>query len=607
MPKQQESTAFIIEKLPKTNTTFVNDEAQAIVQRAERQLSDVVIASTLYDRQSYTQALNIQREFNKHVKDNQSCFTTSLIRGQYIGRDEFLLGHRNKTPEIVTFHPSKNIARVVKPFDSSFVSEVIGVFKQTDAFYGAHGSYVLNVPMGKYAKAYSGNRPLIFGEGPHVIHDQNFRVEKQNNALAFVNQDNIYINHGTLHILRVPAGEIATIWIGSVPLLLESRPHPYVFDTPLFRLEKNGDKYFHKATEKIIIHGSLKRLMPHTSEVAITYNNGILQIIHPQTDAGPTIINSATHAFCDFLSTGIQTLQFPSELTKRARRLENNRASNDEINYDIFSTRDSLKVGVKLLVAYRIADPEKALRHLNDTAGILDHIENVATVDMGKAIQQCSSQEFLCFYQTKPTASTPLSQNVNIPSAPPIQHFQDIVKDQLSQDLKEYGIELVRLNIETPKIMDTDIAKKMSEQSLRTAEAAAQQAVLQQKYDIETQEAERTAKAREIAQSQVNNATISQAQARLQAAEIDARAVIVQAEAKQKAAMLEGEIYLKNPALLELALLKEKMHGIAQAKILPESFMNRLLYTIGPNEGERHVNADTEHHDNVTSLMSRKA
>ncbi len=606
MLKRQDTTALIIEQLPKNKEAIATDDAKSIVQRAERELADVVITSTLYDRNSNTQALNIQREFNKNVKENQSCFTTSLIRGQYISRDEFLIGHRNKTPEIVTFHPSKNIARVLKPFDSSFVSEIIGIVKQTDPIYGAHGSYVLNVPMGKYAKAYSGNRPLIFGEGPHVIHDQNFRIEKQNNAIPFVNQDNIYINHGTLHILRVPAGEIATVWIGSIPLLLESRPYPYVFDTPLFRLEKNGDKYFHKATQKVIIHGSLKRIMPHTSEVAITYNNGILQIIHPQPDTGPTVIDSPTHAFCDFLSTGIQTLQFPSETTKRARRGENARASNDEINYDIFSTRDSLKVGVKLLVAYRISDPEKALRHLNDTAGILDHIENVATVDMGKAIQQCSSQEFLCFYQTKPTTPTAQSQNANIPSAPPLQHFQDIVKDQLSHDLREYGIELVRLNIETPKIMDTDIAKKMSEQSLRTAEAAAQQAVLQQKYDIETQEAERTAKARDIAQTQVNGATISQAQARLQAAEIDARAVIVQAEAKQKAAMLEGEIYLKNPALLELALLKEKMHGIAQAKILPESFMNRLLYTIGPNEGAHTVSAECEQRDNVTSLTPRK-
>ena len=45
-----------------------------------------------------------------------------------------------------------------------------------------------------------------------------------------------------------------------------------------------------------------------------------------------------------FLSTGIQTLVFPSEEMLNQRKKENKNASDDEINYEIFTTKDSLKV-----------------------------------------------------------------------------------------------------------------------------------------------------------------------------------------------------------------------------------------------------------------------
>ena len=67
---------------------------------------------------------------------------------------------------------------------------------------------------------------------------------------------------------------------------------------------------------------------------------------------------------------------------------------------------------------------------------------------MGKAIQQCSSQEFLTSNQTKPRKTGEASSQV---AAPLFQHFQDVVKNELMHDLSEYGIELVRLNFEVSK------------------------------------------------------------------------------------------------------------------------------------------------------------
>lgn len=60
---------------------------------------------------------------------------------------------------------------------------------------------------------------------------------------------------------------------------------PYVVYSPIFKLsEKAPGVLFHNAEEPVIVHGSLKRLMPHTGEVAITYDNGHLRIFSAGTD-----------------------------------------------------------------------------------------------------------------------------------------------------------------------------------------------------------------------------------------------------------------------------------------------------------------------------------
>jgi len=74
------------------------------------------------------------------------------------------------------------------------------------------------------------------------------------------------------------------------------------------------------------------------------------------------------------------------------RKADNPHADPAVLSYEVFITKDSLKVGVKLLVAYQILDPLMALTMLRDEEGLLRHVENLAVTDMGKAIQQSSSQ-----------------------------------------------------------------------------------------------------------------------------------------------------------------------------------------------------------------------
>lgn len=105
-----------------------------------------------------------------------------------------------------------------------------------------------------------------------------------------------------------------TVQVDNVPLLLEASKDAYEFNTPYFKLEpcrRNPALLFEDSTEKLIEHGSLKRVMPRTGEVAIVYDTGKLLVIEPSGDKKPTVIDSPTAVVDGFLSTGIQTLVFP--------------------------------------------------------------------------------------------------------------------------------------------------------------------------------------------------------------------------------------------------------------------------------------------------------
>jgi len=451
--------------------------------------------------------------------------------------------------------------------------------------YIEHGNrHILRIPQGKYAKVWIGNTALLLfsQEFPYYIDDPLFKLEKDNNRQFLFNQTDSYISHGTQHLIRVPEGKIAKIWLGSVASLLKTGE--YFFHDPNFRLEtKDNNELFFDATSRLIAHGSLKRVIPHTGEIAIAYNNGKLNILIPKESGEPYMLNSATDEVTGFMQTGIETLIFPSEETKRQRAYENNKLSPDEVSLECFTTRDSLKVGVKLLVAFKIADPQKALSILINEKGILKHIENVATVDMGKAIQKCTSQEFLNFYHTQPQ-----KDNNNSSPLKPI-HYQDEVKDALAKDLAEYGIELVRLNVETPKILDTKIADEMAEASISSAKSNAKESTLEQSYRIAKRSAEQEAETRRIAQEQQNQTIVSQAEAKLKAADLNKQATIMEAEAEKEALLRRAEAEAKSielkaeaqkkamdmqgtslsasPALLELKIAEVKAEAISKAQL----------------------------------------
>lgn len=592
-------------------------------------LSDVIIPGRQLSPEEVIQ------EFNQDIPEKKKVIVPA--RGLRIGwvtsPGTFALGYKMKKSELGM---SRNGERIVRRWIFS-PRITAGIFAeeipQNTKCFGAFGKFVVNVPFGSYTKIWDGNTPKLLGPGTHVIKSGNFKygdlelrddddgiIRDDKNTHAEVLQSENYIKHGNnLHILRVPSGKVATVSVDNEPFILESRVEPYVFTTANFIFDKDHDFYDQNApyiingtkhrlripeghlacittgTEKKIIeagtyefsnpftmddydekkhevrfrttgdhliqNGPIKRVLPGINEVAVTNNNGNLEVIDKFK-----LITEPKHTFVEWVNTSIQTDEFPSQLIKN-KRLQDH-VPLGEAAFEIFTTRDSLKVGVKILVAYRISNPYLALQKLGSNDGIKEHIEGVVTTDMGKAIQQCTSQEFLASHQTKPLFEEK-EQNQN-------DTYQDIVRKQLAKDLHEYGIELIRMNVQESKIMDPAIAQEISKTVITTATANAKQAIMAQENAVAENKAKQDATVKRIEIERENANKISAAEADLEAsrkrasakivaAEADAKSILMRAQAEAEASKLQGKVFEDHPQLFEYRKAELSYKAIAES------------------------------------------
>ena len=578
----------------------------------ENSLNDLIVKSAIGTKGSATdRAQTILKAFNVRVKDPVIC-DAGPRHGDRVDPGYFMVAQMNKVPELAIGDGSRLTLKITGTYtETGLIGN--GTYSQTDPLIGAYGSFVVNVPIGMLAKVWSGNTPILLGEGPHVIHDPLFRAEGDlfiplasqfinhgfihivrvplgkyarvivntkahflsyrvdpyafmtplfqfDPATGFVFQNEPYIYNGTLHLIRVPGGMVAKAWIGAKAILLEYREEPYFFDDPLFRLERvSATEPFENAMQKHIRHGFIDRLRPGV--------NGDLEVCAVQTDGAITFIDrfttldDATHAVLGFINMGLQTEIFPSRGTKDERRRENPKATPEEIQYEPMTTRDSLKVGVKLLVAYQIVDAPKMMRRLR-IQNVGPHVESLAVSDMARAVQNSTSQNFLSSSPTKGAVDDGATRSIG-----------DVVRDELAHHMEECGLSLVRFNVEEAKVLDLDLAREMAKQALVAATASAQQATIVQKTAIAKSNAELEAMARRVAQEQENLLKIAAAQSDLDSARIRAQALIIEAEAKMKAAQMEGEQYRKFPELLQLqiaTLQMQAMQKVSMQIISPE-------------------------------------
>lgn len=149
---------------------------------------------------------------------------TAIISGfkKFFRRVEpgnYWLVERNNNPELVG--PSNQRQRINLNFKPWTKSSDLGMHHQNSALIGQYGHYVLNVPLGSYARVSFNNKNVIYDEGQHVIHDQNFKVDDD----YLVSQNEAYIHHKDIHLFNVPPGQYAKVRIGFQYHLLPPGKH----------------------------------------------------------------------------------------------------------------------------------------------------------------------------------------------------------------------------------------------------------------------------------------------------------------------------------------------------------------------------------------------
>lgn len=158
-----------------------------------------------------------------------------------------LLVHRNNIPELVA--PSDELVRIDITFNPYNTSEVLSEVNQNTQKIGAFGHYVMNVPLGQYAKVSFGNENKLLGEGQHVIHNENFTTPEP----YLVNQTDAYINYKDIHLFNVPPGQLAKISIGNNEFYFLPPGRHEIRNPNLVFNPTNG---FVPITEPCIAHGN---------------------------------------------------------------------------------------------------------------------------------------------------------------------------------------------------------------------------------------------------------------------------------------------------------------------------------------------------------------
>ncbi|MDX1902142.1 MAG: SPFH domain-containing protein [Gammaproteobacteria bacterium] len=619
----------------------------------------------------------IMEAFNKQLGNQEHLIQKAWATQGTASRikpTEFWMAATNQKPELNMDTGHRMIKRITDP---NTKAESFGRVKFFEPYYGAYGVYVVNVPPGKFAKAKSNIRPIILGEGTHVIEDKAFQFDPQS---GFVDQSDLYINHEVLHIIRVPQGQYAKITIDNVPKLLGPSPEPYVFksavftydglvnqgdyyikhgvtqkrgkneivediihiirvpagflvkawnntepvfleardkayvfNSPRFRVETNDVKakpekdargevkdeddiisknpIFFKATENEIVHGKLKRLIPPLKTVFVINKDGVLDIVDRRT-----VLDSPTDKVVTTLPTSIQTLTLPTE----ERSKLNKKSGDNAADGIVFVTKDSLRMAVRIMVAFQLTDPRATLQQLLPD-DIKTHLENLAITEMGKLIQAKTSQELMASYNSNLAknnrAATPVEEEKDDSLQPKKildpdfgrVTLADTVRERLAGDLEHFGITLHRLSIESFRPLNEKILEQMANQALQTAEANTKMATLKQKTEIETQEAQRAASVLAIKIEQDNKNKITQSQAELTAAENLAKAKVVAAkadadskkiaaeaeaksiemvgEANAKAIEASARVYDEHPAMAQLKQVEFMSAGLKNAKL----------------------------------------
>jgi hypothetical protein len=416
------------------------------------------------------------------------------------------------------------------------------------------------------------NHPFILPpqKEPYIFRNPLFNFDPANGG--FVDQSSPYVRNGSLHMLQVPKGFVCTAWHGARPLLLYHREEgPYIVLENLFRIQpKSATELFYQATEEIISHGSIKRIIPRTGHVAVVYRDGHLQVIQPTADGRPIIIDHERASVGEMLNVQKQTLRFPSEKTRRERERElavQGLTGPDEkksINYELFTTSNGARYGVKLLVVFTIVDPLVALTNFRPE-DITSHVENLVVTEMNKAVQSSESSTYL---QTASRARGKADPTERYENA------QDEIKAHLHRDLLGVGIDVDRVSIEESVPIDQAVIEQMANFAVRNKKITLEIALLEREGVIAEQQSRQVAMKNVIMRQNEYQLLIEKCQAELEVARLQAQSMKLLGVARAQQLEKLGALLEASPALSKLQLA-QAIYG--PGSVLPQ--LNDKLFS----------------------------
>ena len=397
---------------------------------------------------------------------------------------------------------------------------------KVDEGYIQHGTiHIIRVPKGSYGCVKQNNVPALLPPGVHFFKTDDFVLAK------FASLSDESITFETITRFFVPKGNIGMAWRDSQPIFFQERG-VYLVDSPMFRYVKSVPL----ETPKIIL-GSRKIITVKEGMVGVSHHKGQLKILPP----GRHVIEDEEHVFDEFLSTQQKSLN----LTKD---------SNPSQLLMVCESRELVRIGIQASVFYNIRDPKLAVIKIGDVKDIENFINDTATAVITTIIRTTSLAEIAqsgkamekgtgMMGDQKPEEPEGDDLETNLPFFD--RMHTDFISRLRENFLNEYGIFMLNVRIGDFKVLDEDISQSIANHASTTAATQAKLANLEGNRQIDLVNKDSDFRIERMqadvdAHRMTTNAR-AKAQAMKEEAQAQAEALKIQAGARMEATKLEAE------------------------------------------------------------------
>jgi len=151
---------------------------------------------------------------------------------------------------------------------------------------------------------------------------------------------------------------------------------------------------------------------------------------------------------------------------------------------------------------------------------------------------------------------------------PVIKATANYIHEELREQLAAYGITLIKLVLESPKILNEEIARQREQNSNELLATRVKLASAMSKSELANLEAKREIESRLIKQRGENEIAQLKADQEMAIAQVEAEKRRLQTRVEREALEKEGDIYRKRPEMLQLALAKVAAEGMNNAQLV---------------------------------------